>query len=69
MGWLLDVSPFLFHTYLDLQTFMFSSFFDPILKLPRLDIPVSQIGYSNFSNLAKFGRQHMPPCLLVKLVC
>jgi hypothetical protein len=45
MGWLLDVSPFfMLQTYLDLQIFMFSSFFDPILKLAKSDTPIFQTG-------------------------
>jgi hypothetical protein len=40
-------------TYLDLQILMFSSFFDPILGLPKLDTPVWQTGQSGFSSFVK----------------
>jgi hypothetical protein len=39
VGWLLDVSPSLFmlQIYLNLQIFRFSFFFNPILKLSKLN--------------------------------
>jgi hypothetical protein len=51
---------FMLQTYLDLQILMFSSFFDPILKLLKSDTPVWQTGQFSFCSLAKFDHQHLP---------
>jgi hypothetical protein len=48
--------------------FKFISFLGLSLKLPKLDYPEYETGTSGFLSLAKFGHEHMPPCLLVKLV-
>jgi hypothetical protein len=41
--------------------FKFITFLDFALKLPKRDTSIWQIGQSDFSSLAKFGHQHMPP--------
>jgi hypothetical protein len=42
---------------MDLQISMFSSFFDPVLELPKPDCPKPETGVSSFYSLAKFGHQ------------
>jgi hypothetical protein len=45
VGSLMFLLPFfMLQTNLDIQIFMFSSFLDPILKLPKSDTPVFQTG-------------------------
>jgi hypothetical protein len=61
MSWYFDAFlPFsMLQTPLYLQIFMFSSFLDPALELPKPDYSKPETGISGFYSLAKFGHQQL----------